>query len=83
MRDAFRRLDDLLLARATSGLTAAERVELERLLEAHPGVDSERYEPAAAAVWLATLDLSEPLPERVRAKLEKRAAEIFERPANE
>ena len=77
MSAPVRRLDDLLLARATSGVTAAERAELERLLEAYPRIDADAYEAAAAAVWLASLDLREPLPMPLLEELEKRAAELL------
>jgi hypothetical protein len=75
--DPLRRIDELLLKRATSGLTRAEEAELERLLEAHPGLDTEAYELGAAAVLLAALDLGDPLPQRLRAKIEQSATELF------
>jgi hypothetical protein len=74
MSQARRRLDELLLERAASGLDAPELAELERLLAAHPDVDSLAYERAAALVCLASLDISAPLPDLLRAKLERQAA---------
>ena len=69
-----RRLDDLLLARAIESPSTAEAEELARLLAANPNVDHDAFERAAAAVCLATLDTSEPLPSALRAKLERHAA---------
>jgi hypothetical protein len=74
MSAARRRLDDLLLARAAAGLDAPELAELERLLAAHPDVDPEVYDRVAASVCLASLDTSAPLPDSLRAKLERQAA---------
>ncbi|HUO66787.1 MAG TPA: hypothetical protein VMV37_04575 [Gammaproteobacteria bacterium] len=76
MRDDLRRLDDLLLARATTGLADAEAAELDGLVAAHPEVDADAYERAAAVVCLATLDSSIGLPSRLRRALEERAAEF-------
>jgi hypothetical protein len=73
MRDARLKLDELLLKRALGSLTAAEDAELERLCAAHPDCDSEAYERAAAAVWLAALDTRRAMPDTLRAKLERQA----------
>lgn len=82
MSDATRKLDDLLLERAAAGLDAPQLAQLERLLGAHPDIDSDVYERAAAAVVLASLDTSEPLPASLREKLERQAAAFAaERPA--
>jgi hypothetical protein len=70
------RLDDLLVARATEGLSDADALELERLLAAHPSVDANGYERAAAAVCLAALGGGRPMPSGLRALLEQRAAQI-------
>jgi hypothetical protein len=70
------RLDELLVARATQALSAAEARELERLLAARPDVDAEGYERAAAAVCLATLRAPSAMPDSLRRGLE-RAAESF------
>ncbi len=78
-RDARRRLDDLLLARATEGLDAAAAQELERLLAAATEVDPDAYEHAAAAVCLAALGSGGVLPSALRARLERSAAQ-FVRP---
>ena len=83
MRDALHRIDELLLARATSGLTASESSELARLLETHPGTDTDVYELGAAAVWLAHIELGEPLPRSLRVKVEERAADFFARTTGE
>jgi hypothetical protein len=70
------RLDELLVARATQALTAAEARELERLLAARPDVDADSYERAAAAVCLAALRAPSPMPDSLRRGL-ARAAESF------
>ena len=46
---AHERLDELLLARATEGLDAADERELTRLLATERDVDAGAYERAAAA----------------------------------
>ena len=73
--DPSQRLDDLLLARATEGLDAAESAELEALLAAAPDVDAEGYELAAASVCLAVLGRVGAMPSGLRARLERSAAE--------
>jgi hypothetical protein len=70
------RLDELLLARATQGLDAAEEQELERLLAADGDVDAGAYERAAAAVCLAVLGGRGELPAALRARLERGAREL-------
>lgn len=77
MRSTRQRLDELLLARATTGLRSSEAAELARLIAAHPEVDQDAYDHAAAAVCLATLDTSEALPDSVWEKLERRASEFL------
>jgi hypothetical protein len=74
VRDARRRLDQLLLARATGSPSAVEREELARLLAAHPGIDYDTYERAAAAICLATIDTGETMPPSLRNNLEVAAA---------
>jgi hypothetical protein len=76
MASAQDRLDDLLLARATQGLDAAEEQELERLLAAEHDVDAGAYERAAAAVCLAVLGGRGELPAALRARLERGAREL-------
>jgi DNA-binding transcriptional regulator YbjK len=68
------RLDDLLFAQATEGVSEAEARELEQLLAAHPKVDAHSYERAAAAVTLALLGSARALPDRLRERLERSAA---------
>jgi hypothetical protein len=70
------RLDDLLLSRATEGLSKADTLELTRLLELHPEVDEGAYERTAAAIMLAALRKRRALPGGLRAKLERSAAEF-------
>jgi hypothetical protein len=76
MAFARRRLDDLLLARATEGLDAAEEQELEQLLAVERGVDAGGYERAAAAVCLAVLGGRGELPAGLRARLERAASDL-------
>lgn len=73
---ARQRLDELLLARATEGVTACERAELDALLAQYPDVDANAYERAAAAVCLAALGRGGALPERLRRRLESSAAQL-------
>jgi hypothetical protein len=80
---AGQRLDDLLLARATQGLDAAETQELERLLAAEPEADDGVYERAAAAVCLAVVGGRGALPSNLRARLERSAAGLGQSPAEE
>lgn len=77
---AGKRLDDLLLARATEGLSAADTLELERLLAAEPLVDAGVYERAAAAVCLAVFGARSALPSGLKARLERQAAEFAGKP---
>jgi hypothetical protein len=74
------RLDDLLLARATQGLDAAETQELARLLAAQPDADDGSYERAAAAVCLAVLGGESALPGSLRERLERSAAALLQSP---
>lgn len=72
-RSASRRLEELLVARATQGLDAAETAELERLLAADPDVDAGGYDRAAAAICLAVLGGSR-MPGHLQARLERQLA---------
>jgi hypothetical protein len=78
--DAGQRLDDLLLARATQGLDAAEARELARLLAVAPEVDDGSYERAAAALCLAVLADRGALPGTLRARLERSATALVQSP---
>jgi hypothetical protein len=71
-----KRLDALLLARATEGLDAPEEQELARLLAASPDVDATAYERAASAVCLAVLGGRTELPAAMRARLERAARDL-------
>jgi hypothetical protein len=62
-------LDELLLRRATEELSADEETALRALLEAHPEADEYRYERAAAAVLLASLQTIEPMPAMLQRRL--------------
>jgi anti-sigma-K factor RskA len=63
------RLVELLVQRATDGLNASERVELNRLLGQEQYSDSEQFEQTAAALLLAGCPEDEPLPEDLRERL--------------
>jgi anti-sigma factor RsiW len=76
MNDTLQRLDDLLLAEATEGLSARDATELDHLLAAHPEVDRRVYEHAAAAVTLATIGAVQGLPATLRAKLDRLALQL-------
>jgi hypothetical protein len=77
---ARQRIDELLLLRATEGLSTQERVELDGLLARHPDVDATAYERAAAAVCLATLGRSVGMPDALRRRLESSAPRVTRRP---
>jgi hypothetical protein len=72
------RLDELLVARATEGLDAAEQRELEELLASRPDVDAEGFERAAAAVHLAAIFAAaapaDAMPRALRERLASSAA---------
>jgi len=70
------RIADLLTQRATEGLTASERLELERLLERHERADGDTIDRVAASLLLASTLEPEPLPAPLRARLNA-AAEAF------
>ena len=62
------RLVELLVQRATDGLNASERIELNRLLGENQYTDSEQFEQTAAALLLAGCE-EEPLPDDLRDRL--------------
>lgn len=70
------RLADLLTQRATEGLTASERLELERLLECHGRPDGDVIDRTAASLLLAGTLEPEALPEHLRNRLNA-AADAF------
>lgn len=71
-----RRVDALLLSRASEGLSPAGERELQRLLTLTPGIDRDFYEPAAAIVCLGACDLSHPLPQALKDALAARATSV-------
>jgi hypothetical protein len=73
---ARRRVDALLLSRASEGLPPAGERELQRLLALTPGIDRDFYERAAAIVCLGTCDLSYRLPPALRDALAARATSV-------
>ena len=68
-----RRLQELLAVRATQGLDAAERQELEAILKVHPDWDDEGYDLAAAALDLALQSQPPELPTALQQRLQAQA----------
>jgi anti-sigma-K factor RskA len=66
------RIVELLVQRATEGLSATEQAELKRLLADDNYTDADQIESAAAALMLAGLD-DEPLPASLAARLQTQA----------
>ena len=73
------RLADLLVQLATEGLSAADRHELDELLDAYPEADPQALEVTAAALMLAGGWKEEPLPESLRRRLDAAAVEYSAR----
>jgi len=67
------RLVELLVQRATEGLSANEQVELNRLLAEGNYTDAEQFETTAAALLLASSLEDEPMPDSLKSRLEQRA----------
>lgn len=67
------RLVELLVQRATEGLSANEQVELNNLLAKGNYSDADQFEATAAALLLAGID-DEPLPAALKGRLEQQAA---------
>lgn len=74
--NARRRIADLLLLRATEGLSPAQQRGLERLLARTPGVDRDFYEHAAAIVCLAACAPRDAMPRSLRDAVAADAASI-------
>lgn len=71
-------LRDLIADRATQGLSASEREQLEQLTQG--GVpDAEELELAAAAIQLAEIMPNEPLPAKLKEKVRAQARTFFRR----
>ena len=67
------RLVELLVQRATEGLSANEQIELNRLLAEGKFSDAEQFEATAAALMLASSLDDEPLPAALKGRLEQHA----------
>lgn len=67
------RLVELLVQRATDGLSANEQVELNRLLAQGNYSDAEQFEATAAALLLASSLEDEPMPASLKGRLEQQA----------
>ena len=68
---------NLLVDRVTEGLDPRLEAELEGLLPACPDLDPESFELAAAAIELACITVEEPLPETLRERLGRQAADFY------
>ena len=68
---------ELMVDRATEGLSPQRQVELDGLLAARPELDPEAFELAAAAVELAYTTADEPLPAELRQRLSRQASAHF------
>lgn len=79
MNDSDReKMLDLLLAKATTGLTAAESEQLKELEELFPELkDGDSFELAAARVSLLNLKTEEPMPAHLRTKILADADKFF------
>ena len=71
------RIDDLLVQRATEGLDADERAELERLLSQSPEIDELCFDRAAALVSLAVFDPGEQMPSALMESLMRSADSLL------
>jgi hypothetical protein len=67
------RLVELLVQRATEGLSASEQVELNSLLAQGNYTDADQFEATAAALMLASAPEDEPMPDSLRNRLEQQA----------
>jgi hypothetical protein len=67
------RLVELLVQRASEGLSANEQIELNRLLAQGNYTDADQFEATAAALMLASAPEDEPLPDSLRNRLEQQA----------
>jgi anti-sigma-K factor RskA len=67
------RLVELLVQRASEGLSANEHIELNRLLAQGNYSDAEQFEATAAALLLASSLEDEPLPASLKGRLEQQA----------
>ena len=74
------RTEALLLRQAIGDLNEAENAELARLLAAHPDIDRDMFERAAATVLLAACaDPQERMPASLRQKLKADASGAISR----
>ncbi|HEY0428963.1 MAG TPA: anti-sigma factor [Pyrinomonadaceae bacterium] len=69
---------DLLIAQATNGLSADEASELQKLEKEFPELaNDDSFELAAAGFSMANLDVSEPMPDALQAKILAGADKFF------
>jgi anti-sigma-K factor RskA len=80
MKDSDReRMLDLLLAKATTGLSKEETEELKKLEEVFPELQNDNsFELAAAVIGLIDLKIDEPLPEPLHRRILAEADNFFE-----
>jgi hypothetical protein len=69
-----RRIEDLLVLRATEGLTTADATELARLIERCPDIDLQEFDEAAALVSLAAIDPRARMPAALMETLARRVS---------
>ena len=73
-RDTEERLFELLCQRAIEGLSPGETGELRVLLKAHPQVDPDGFDEAAAWVELACLKIESHMPAELQARISEQGA---------
>lgn len=66
-----KRLEALLIRRATEALSEVERAELQALLASDPDRDAEIFERVAAAIHLSRLGMGGCLPPGLRQRIEQ------------
>jgi hypothetical protein len=71
------RLQELLAARASEGLSPAEQEELRDYIDRYPAADLDEFDRVAASIALAGLRV-EPMPAALRARIEAEARAWFE-----
>jgi hypothetical protein len=74
-----KQIEALLVRQAVERLSAAENDRLERLLDAHPDIDRDAFERAAATVLLAAADADSVMPSGLRNRLRADAFSLLER----
>lgn len=81
-RDTEERLIELLCQQAIEGLSPGETGELRMLLRAHPQVDPNQFEEAAAWVELACLKSESQMPAALQTRIAEQAVAALTRPGD-